>query len=360
MAVKTATQSDGIDLYKMTLGGSNGPKTYNMVCPGNGILTGLTMGVGNGMIGSPKSMICANPGDLYSTTRTVVNNPVTTGGTPSVLNCPTGSGISNITASWDNGYVVRYLQATCNDVTGKSVSNIGWGNPNVKTNLVQNTNPMLYISSLDGNYGSYLDKMNITFKDISKGLNVYNTDVGKRQACNNELPQGFNTMTKDQCDIFMKQSCLNNGEPRCACYNSQIIKDFQKQDPMFPSCPHVYDSVCQSSGYKSEALKNIKDCSYLNCSVNILAGANVANTDIKQMCSSTKNTLTPDAAGGTTPSTTPSTNPNTAPSATTDSVTDFMNENSNILIMLLVVIFLVFGLYSVKNFKNSASNNPRA
>lgn len=316
--VKTGTESNGIDLYSLMFGDSTGDKTFKFSCPNDQVVTGLNVNSGT-IVDSISGITCARPGDLFNTNRTQISG-ITTGGTPSSLICPAGSAVGVLSGSWNTGTPLQGLKASCVNTTGNIVKSQTWGTTTGMTKNVSSPLSSTFVSGFDGSYGNYIDKINTTFKDIKAGLAVHNTDLGKRKACNAELPSDFSTMTQAQCDVFMGQSCANNTEPRCSCYNSKIIKNFQAQDPMFPNCPHIYDPVCQANGYKSTALKNITECSYLNCPINVI-NSNITSSNIKNVCSTQQQNTTNE------------TNP------------PFALSQSNII--FLIVLFLLIGAYKI-------------
>lgn len=336
-------QSNAVPYTTIGIGGSVGDTPYSIKCPNDQVVTGLTVNSGT-MVDSIASMQCSRPGDLFNPSKRYTVSGWSTGGTPTSLFCKPGSMISSLGFQWDQNQPLRYMNASCFDaINGKKTDFKGWGSLDTKYSWTPFGGPPYGLSGITGTRGNYIDHGSFTFKDYSLANSVLGTDLGKRMACNNEVPDDFKTMTASECDSFMNTSCKSTvnpnptktytpgdatysvwssgvSEPRCSCYNSPIIANFQKQDPMFPNCPHIYDKTCQASGYKSAALKGITNCSYLNCSVNTVQ-SNLTSSNIQQVCtvngvqvpSNTPPSSTSSTSAGSTPSNSPPTQPTSNP-----------------------------------------------
>ena len=116
--------------------------------------------------------------------------------------------------------------------------------------------------------------------------------------------------------------------PACSCINSKVIEKYNKVDPMFPLCPHIYDKQCINNGYKPTGLPSIS-CDYMNCSVNILSSKIESGANVQSECG--KDNPTRDIPD------------NSKPANDNIFNLSFENMNNNMIIgIIAAIIFVIF------------------
>jgi hypothetical protein len=272
------------------IGGSrNGNQTFNLTCPGNTIMTGVTLKAG-GKIDRLVDITCLHPKDILGGTGSIVTPSGWAGGTGGSnysLTCPPGSAVNWVVGTWNEGDTISSLGFGCKDVkTGKLVSNRSFGT-NVRgtgTASLDTSRPNHYVGGFtNGNAGNLVDSLTVVMKDMEGLEDIYQNSNGTALACAGKY-KDFSPYTKPYCDDYMVQLCKTSPtNPLCSCINSDVIRTAKLSDPNFPNCPQIYDSVCVDTGYKLAAYERAK-CDYQNCQVNVNAAPVNSSVNIVQVC----------------------------------------------------------------------------
>jgi hypothetical protein len=274
-------------------GGGNmaGGTSYNAVCPKGQLLTAATIRVGSAM-DQLTTISCRPPNRISDTSyggAIITANAGGGGGTSYDWTCPPGSGISDVTTSYD-GNVIRTFQPTCKNLQNNGNSgSYTYGNNGQVVGTITGSNcggDGKYVTGLSGVYGEAVTTMNKYCGDFTQAQTGLYSDTGKVNCCmglynSGNCPSGFSPQSSP-CDQFMTQWCQKNPtNPKCSCIMSEM------------TCPNKFDTGCiQKNGYQTNGMKNTPCPSVMNCTqfLALSPDAQALATNVQQNCSSSVGT----------------------------------------------------------------------